>query len=166
MLSSLVLSVHVWVPCKEFTRGAAIFSPRVQHSLRKQPRGLQRKQAESGAVDHSWHSESAESETEYRRNWTFFSPTQWFLTFFYISYPFIEQDYEIYPQYTQWCSFIENTKLKNCYSLEWFINIYIGCNLWLNKFTPRVNLLQVKNHWSKRYETPWRLWYETPWSFL
>jgi len=27
---------------------------------------------------------------------------------FYISYPFIEQDYQIYPQYTQWWSFIEN----------------------------------------------------------
>jgi len=24
----------------------------------------------------------------------------------------------------------------NSYSLEWFINIYLGCNLWLNKFTP------------------------------
>jgi len=33
------------------------------------------------------------------------------LNVFYISYPFIKQDYQIYPQYTQWCSFIENAKL-------------------------------------------------------
>jgi len=37
---------------------------------------------------------------------------------FHIFYPFTEQDYQIYPQYTQWCSFIQNTKLKNWYSLE------------------------------------------------
>ena len=24
----------------------------------------------------------------------------------------------------------------NSYSLEWFINIYLGCKLWLNKLTP------------------------------
>jgi len=27
--------------------------------------------------------------------------------------PFIKQDYQIYPQYTQWCSFPKNTRLKN-----------------------------------------------------
>jgi len=43
---------------------------------------------------------------------------QRFLTFFYISYPFIEEDYQIYPQCTQWWSFIENTKLTNSYNLE------------------------------------------------
>jgi len=55
---------------------------------------------------------------------------------FYTSYPFLKQDYQIYPQYTQRCWFIENTKLTNYYSLEWFIKIYIGCNLWFSKFTP------------------------------
>ena len=58
------------------------------------------------------------------------------LDLFYISYPFIEQDYQIYPQYTQWCSFIENTKWTNSYSSEWFMQIYISCNLWFSKFTP------------------------------
>jgi len=43
------------------------------------------------------------------------------LKIFYISYPFIQQDCQIYPQYTQLCSFIENTKLTNSCSLEWFI---------------------------------------------
>jgi len=33
-----------------FTPGAAIDSPPVQHSQRKQPRGLRRKQTEIGAV--------------------------------------------------------------------------------------------------------------------
>jgi len=28
-----------------------------------------------------------------------------------------------------------NMKLMKSYSLEWFINIYLGCNLWFNKFT-------------------------------
>ena len=32
--------------------------------------------------------------------------------------------------------YIENTKLTNCYSLELFIIIYTGCNLWLSQFTP------------------------------
>jgi len=36
---------------------------------------------------------------------------QWFLTFFYISYPFIEQAWQIYPQCTQWCSNIKINKL-------------------------------------------------------
>jgi len=40
------------------------------------------------------------------------------LNLFYISYPFIKQDYQIYLQYTQWCSFSENTKLANYYRLE------------------------------------------------
>ena len=40
------------------------------------------------------------------------------LKHFYISYPFIKQDYQIYHQYTQCCSFIKNTKLTNSYSLE------------------------------------------------
>jgi len=58
------------------------------------------------------------------------------LNLFYISYPFIAQDYQIYSQYTQWCSFIENTNLTHCYSFDRFIKIYIGCNLWFSKFTP------------------------------
>jgi len=68
------------------------------------------------------------------------------LNLFYISYPFIKQDYRIYPQaqYTHWCSLIENTKLTNFYSLEWFITftfvaIYGSANSppWKMKFTPR-----------------------------
>jgi len=49
---------------------------------------------------------------------------------------FIEQDYQICPQYTQWRSFIENTKLTNSFSLEWSMKMYIGYSLWLSKFTP------------------------------
>jgi len=66
------------------------------------------------------------------------------LNLFYISYPFIRQDYQIYPQYTQWSSFIENTKLTRSYSLEWFIKIYIGCNLWFCKFTPLENEIYLR----------------------
>jgi len=55
---------------------------------------------------------------------------------FYMSSPFIEQDYQIYPNHTQWCSFIKNTKLTMSYSWEWFTKIYIFCNLWFSKFTP------------------------------
>jgi len=40
------------------------------------------------------------------------------LNLFYMSYPFIKQDYQIYLQYSQWCSCIKNTKLTNLYSLE------------------------------------------------
>jgi len=47
-LSSLVLGLDGWV---QFTRGAAIDSPPVHHSLQKQPRGCGRKQAEMGAAD-------------------------------------------------------------------------------------------------------------------
>jgi len=43
---------------------------------------------------------------------------QLFLTFFYMSYPFIKQYYQIYPKYTQWCSFIKITKLTSFYSLK------------------------------------------------
>jgi len=32
--------------------------------------------------------------------------------------------------------YIENTKLTNCYSLESFIIIYTGCNLWFSQFNP------------------------------
>ena len=76
------------------------------------------------------------------------------LNLFYISCPFIKQDYQIYIQYTQWCSYIQNTKLTNSYSLEWFIKVDFCCNFWFSKFThfwrwnipPQVNLPQVKNH--------------------
>jgi len=54
------------------------------------------------------------------------------LNLFYISYVTRSPDLS---QYTQWCSFIENMNITNSYSLEWFIKIYIGCNLWFNKFT-------------------------------
>jgi len=40
---------------------------------------------------------------------------------------------------TQRCSIIENTKLTNSYSLEWFIKMYIGCNLCFSKFTTLEN---------------------------
>jgi len=62
-------------------------------------------------------------------------PKPVFLNLFYIFHPFIKQDWQTYPQYTQWCSFIENTKLTNSYSWECFIKIYIGCNLF-SKFNP------------------------------
>jgi len=45
---------------------------------------------------------------------------QWFLNLFYITHPLLpnKQGYEIYPQpqYTQWCSFLKNTKVTNPYS--------------------------------------------------
>ena len=34
----------------------------------------------------------------------------------------------------------------NSYNLEWFINIYLGCNLWLNRFTPLEDEI-YPNHW-------------------
>jgi len=45
-----------------------------------------------------------------------FAISQWFITMFYRSYPFIEQDYQIYHQYNQWCPFLKNTKLAYSYS--------------------------------------------------
>jgi len=38
--------------------------------------------------------------------------------------------------FSQWRSFIENTKLTISYSLESFTKLYIGCNLWFSRFTP------------------------------
>jgi len=60
------------------------------------------------------------------------------LNLFYISYPFIEQAYWIYPQYTQWCSFIENTKFKLLQFGFYLLKFTFGCNfmVWFNKFTP------------------------------
>jgi len=58
------------------------------------------------------------------------------LKIFYISYPFIKQDHQIYPRYTQWCLFLKKTKLTNSYSLECFIKICICRNLWFSKFIP------------------------------
>jgi len=40
------------------------------------------------------------------------------LNLFYMLYPFIKQDYQLYPQCIQWCSSIENRKVTNSYSLE------------------------------------------------
>ena len=74
--------------------------------------------------------------------WFYVAITQRFLTLFYISYRFIKQDYQVYPQYIQCCSFVENTNLTNSYSSEWFTKIYVGCNCssislppWKMKFT-------------------------------
>jgi len=64
------------------------------------------------------------------------TPNTVVLNLFCISYPFIKQDCQIYPQYTQSCSFIENTKLTNSHSLEWFRKIYIGCNLFFSNLPP------------------------------
>jgi len=63
-------------------------------------------------------------------------PRKVVLNLFYISYPFFKQNHEIYLQYTQWCSFIENMKLTNSYSLKLFIKIYNGWNLSLSKLNP------------------------------
>ena len=52
-LSSLVLGVDGWMQGKRFTRGAAIDSPPVPHSLWNQPHHPWRKQAEMGVADHS-----------------------------------------------------------------------------------------------------------------
>jgi len=35
------------------------------------------------------------------------------LDLFNMSYLFIKRDYQIYPQHTQWCPFIENTFIEN-----------------------------------------------------
>jgi len=74
------------------------------------------------------------------------SPRAMVLNPFHTSYPFLKQDYQIFPQFTQRCWVIENTKLTNYFSLDWFIEIDSDCNLWFSKFTPRVHLPQVKNH--------------------
>jgi len=63
--------VEGWLQGKVDVRSAAIDSPVVQHSRRKQPRDQRRKQAEMGAADHSWHSERS-TETEYDTNRTKF----------------------------------------------------------------------------------------------
>jgi len=57
---------------ERFTRRAVIDSPPVQHSLQEQlrVRGLRCKQAEMGAADHSWHSETS-TKAEYKRNWIY-----------------------------------------------------------------------------------------------
>jgi len=52
-LSNLVLGIDGWVQREWFTRAAAIGSPPVQHSLRKETRGPRRKQAEMGAAQTS-----------------------------------------------------------------------------------------------------------------
>jgi len=65
------------------------------------------------------------------------------LNLFHTFYPFIKQDYQIYPQYTQWCSFLKITKLANSYSLEWFAKMYICCNLRFSKFTPLDNSIRT-----------------------
>ena len=68
-----------WVGAREqFTRGAAIGSPAVQHSLRKQPRGPTRKQAEVGAADHSLHSErSHRNRVETKLDWRDYARNGW-----------------------------------------------------------------------------------------
>ena len=67
------------------------------------------------------------------------------LNLFYVFYPFIKRDYQIYHQYTQWRSFIKNTKLnklpvKNDLQKFTFVAIYGSVNLhpWKMKFTPRL----------------------------
>jgi len=80
---------------------------------------------------------------------------QWFLTFFNL---FIKKDYQIYPQYTQWCSFIKNTKLTNSCRLEWLIKYLHWLNLWFSKFTPLEDKIypQVKNHCAREsIKAPW-----------
>ena len=68
---------------------------------------------------------------------------------FYISNPFIKEDYQIYPQYSQWCSFIKNMQLTNSYSVEWFIKIYICWN------DDSVNLLPLEDEiYPRRNCTP------------
>jgi len=57
------------------------------------------------------------------------------LNLFYISYPFIKQDHQIYPNTLNGAHLLK-IWAQQTYSLEWFIQIYIGCNLWFNKFTP------------------------------
>ena len=60
-----------WVSAKEqFKCDAAIDLQPVQHSLWKQLRGPQRKQAEMGTADHLRHSKRC-TETKYKWNWTF-----------------------------------------------------------------------------------------------
>ena len=58
------------------------------------------------------------------------------LNLFLHTWPFYQTRSPDLSQYTQWCSFIENMNITNSYSLEWFIKIHTGYNLWFNKFTP------------------------------
>ena len=53
--------------------------------------------------------------------------------FFLHILPFIKQDFQIYPQCTQWSSFIENTKVKNSFEFRfrmiYSIKMYISYNI-------------------------------------
>jgi len=57
------------------------------------------------------------------------------LNLFYISYPFIKQDHQIYPQCAQCCLFLKNTKSKSP-TVRIIYKNYICYNLWFSKFTP------------------------------
>jgi len=68
-----------------------------------------------------------------------FSDSTMVLYLFYISYPFIKQDYQIYPQFTRWSSLSENTKLTILqfrFRKIYCIKIYIGSNLWFRNLPP------------------------------
>ena len=87
---------------------------------------------------------------------------QWFLTFFTYLTPFYQTRIpDLLPIHSTVLVYWKY-EINKLISLEWFIKIYIGCNLWFSKFTPLedeiylrgVNLPQVKNHWfSKFYKT-------------
>jgi len=64
-------ALRKWKGAREqFTRGADVDSPSVQHSLRKQTCGPRCKQTEMGATDHSWHSEKSIKWVYCKWNWT------------------------------------------------------------------------------------------------
>ena len=59
------------------------------------------------------------------------------LNLFYISCPFVKQDYQIYPQYTQMILTYWKYKINELLQFRMISKIYICCNLWFNEFTPR-----------------------------
>jgi len=74
------------------------------------------------------------------------------LNLFSISYPFTNKITRFTPIHLMVLIY-RKYELRNSYSLECFIKIYIGCNLWFSKITPwkmkfipKGNLPHVKNH--------------------
>ena len=71
----------------------------------------------------------------YRRRESDIIQEQWFSTFF-IYFTLLSNKIARFTINTLWCSFVESEKLTNSYSLEWFIKVCIGCNLWFSEFIP------------------------------
>jgi len=57
------------------------------------------------------------------------------LNLFYIAYPLLNKITRLTPNTLSGAHWLKS-KLTNFNSLEWFVKIYICCNLWFSTFTP------------------------------